>query len=259
MSFNFKKVFSLEGHTVLITGASSGIGKECAIACSQAGARILACGRNEIRLQETIDELSGQELNHKALLMELNNSDQVDDIMNNLLSEEIKINGFVHCAGVSTTLPLRNFKPEQMQQMFNSNVTSALYLSKWITKKKFAPESGQSIVLMSSVMGNIGQPGKSMYGATKGALQSAALSLAVELAPKKIRVNTISPGVVETPMSSNAVYSRNEDARKSIESMHPLGLGSPDDVAAAVLYLLSPGARWVSGINLVVDGGYSSK
>lgn len=259
MSFNYEKAFSLKGQTVLITGASSGIGQACAVACSQAGARVLACGRNEERLQETLVQLDKQHLNHRALLMELTHPEEVDALMGTLQDEGGCIDGFVHCAGVSTTLPLRNFKPEQMQQMFHTNVTAALYLSKWITKKKLVPESGQSIVLMSSVMGNLGESGKQMYSATKGALQAAARSMAVELAAKQIRVNTISPGVVETPMSLTAVYSRNEAARKAIESMHPLGLGQPEDVAAAVLYLLSPGARWVTGINLIVDGGYSSK
>lgn len=259
MSFNYEKAFSLEGQTVLITGASSGIGQACAVACSQAGARVLACGRNEARLQGTLAQLDKQHLNHRALLMELTHPEEVDAIMGGLQDEGVNINGFVHCAGVSTTLPLRNFKPEHMQQMFNTNVTAALYLAKWVTKKKFVPESEQSIVLMSSVMGNLGESGKCMYSATKGALQAVARSLAVELASKKIRVNTISPGVVETPMSQNAVYSRNEEARKAIEEMHPLGLGRPDDVAAGVLFLISPASRWVTGVNLVVDGGYSSK
>lgn len=259
MSFNYKKAFSLEGQTVLITGASSGIGQVCAVACSQAGARVLACGRNETRLQETLAQLDNQHLKHRTLLMELNHPGAVDAIMRTLQDEGVRIDGFVHCAGVSTTLPLRNFKPEQMQQMFSTNVTAALYLAKWLTKKKFVPANGQSIVLISSVMGNLGESGKHMYSATKGALQAAARSLAVELAPKKIRVNTISPGVVDTLMSQNAVYSRNEEARKAIEEMHPLGLGRPDDVAAVVLFMLSSASRWITGVNLVADGGYSSK
>lgn len=256
---DYPGLFSLENQTILITGASSGIGRACAIACSQAGARVLACGRNQLRLDETLQLLSRQELNHRALLLELTDSEAVDAAMDALEAEGVKLNGMVYAAGVSTTLPLRNFKKEQLHQMMDTNVYAALYLARRVTKKKMVAEEGQSIVLLSSVMGNLGESGKSMYSATKGALQAAARSLAVELAAKKIRVNTVSPGVVETPMSQTAVYSRNEEARKAIESLHPLGLGKPEDVAASVLYLLAQASGWVTGHNLIVDGGYSAK
>jgi NAD(P)-dependent dehydrogenase (short-subunit alcohol dehydrogenase family) len=251
--------FSLEGKTILITGASSGIGRACSIACSRAGARIILCGRNEARLKETLDNLHGIDLQHRIIVMELTNTAQVDDVMNNILREYAKIDGMIYCAGISTTLPLRNFTPEKMHQMFDCNVTSAFYLARWISQKKLIPEDGQSYIFMSSVMGNLGDLGKSMYSATKGALQAGCRSLAVELASKKIRVNTISPGVVETPMSENAVYSRNSETRKVIENLHPLGLGKPDYVSDVAVFLMSPAAKWITGINLIVDGGYSAK
>jgi NAD(P)-dependent dehydrogenase (short-subunit alcohol dehydrogenase family) len=249
-------IFSLKGKTILITGASSGIGRACAIECSKAGAAILAFGRDEERLAETFDSLEGE---GKAFSVDLTNTDEVDEVMKALEDDGIKIDGVIHSAGISTTLPLRMITPDKIQPLFDVNVSSAIYLSKWITRKKLVPDSGSSIVFLSSVMGSVGEAGKTIYSITKGAVLAASRSMAVELASKNIRVNCISPGVVETPMSDSAVYNRNEDARKKIEALHPLGLGKPEDVASAAVYLLSDAASWVTGTNLFVDGGYTAR
>jgi NAD(P)-dependent dehydrogenase (short-subunit alcohol dehydrogenase family) len=249
-------IFSLKGKTILITGASSGIGRACAIECSKAGAAILAFGRDEERLAETFDSLEGE---GKAFSVDLTNTDEVDEVMKALEDDGIKIDGVIHSAGISTTLPLRMITPDKIQPLFDVNVSSAIYLSKWITRKKLVPDSGSSIVFLSSVMGSVGEAGKTIYSITKGAVLAASRSMAVELASKNIRVNCISPGVVETPMSDSAVYNRNEDARKKIEALHPLGLGKPEDVAKAAIYLLSDASGWVTGTNLFVDGGYTAR
>lgn len=248
--------FSLKGKTILITGASSGIGRACAEQCSKAGAVILAFGRDEERLAETINSLDGE---GKAFSVDLTNTDEVDKVMRELEDEGVKIDGVIHSAGISTTLPLRMITPDKIQPLFEVNVSSAIYLSKWVTRKKMVPENGSSIVFLSSVMGSVGEAGKTMYSITKGAVLAASRSMAVELASKKIRVNCISPGVVETPMTDGAVYSRNEEARKKIEDLHPLGLGKPEDVANAAIYLLSDASGWVTGTNLFVDGGYTAR
>ena len=120
-------------------------------------------------------------------------------------------------------------------------------------------EDGGSIVFISSVMGVVGENGKTLYSMTKGALISAVKSMSVELAPRKIRVNAISPGMVETPMSKNAIYSRNEESLDKLRKMHPLGFGKPEDVANASVFLLSDASRWITGTNLIVDGGYLAK
>ncbi len=248
--------FNLKEKTILITGASSGIGRSCAIECSRAGATVLAFGRNEDRLQETLDKLHTR---GRYFSVDLNDTETVDQTMKSLEEEGTTIDGVIFSAGISTTLPLRMITPDKIQPIFDTNVSSAIYLAKWVTRKKFVPKNGSSLVFLSSVMGSVGESGKTIYSLSKGAILAASRSMAVELASKKIRVNCISPGVVETPMSDGAVYSRNEEARKKIEDLHPLGLGDPEDVANAAIYLLCDVAKWVTGTNLFVDGGYTAK
>jgi NAD(P)-dependent dehydrogenase (short-subunit alcohol dehydrogenase family) len=132
-------------------------------------------------------------------------------------------------------------------------------LSKICCKSGVVHPDGASIVWIASVTASVGAVGKALYGASKSALVAAAKGLALEYAPKKIRFNTISPGVVVTPMSMSSVYSKNPEALKQVADLHPLGLGQPDDVAAAVVFLLSDEARWVTGTDLIIDGGYTSR
>jgi NAD(P)-dependent dehydrogenase (short-subunit alcohol dehydrogenase family) len=146
-----------------------------------------------------------------------------------------------------------------MEQFFQTNVISAVSLTKQVVKISQFSEEGGSIVFISSVMGIAGEKGKALYSMTKGALIAAVRSLAIELAPRKIRVNSISPGVVETPMSKNAIYSRNEESLNKIRTLHPLGLGQPEDIANACVFLLSNASRWITGTNLVADGGYLAR
>src|SRR5699024_4031189 len=236
--------FSLNNKTILITGASSGIGRSCAIECSKAGATVLAFGRDEQRLKETLKDM---ETPGRSMSVDLNNTEDLDEVMKSLGEEGMTIDGVIHSAGISTTLPLRMISPDKMRPLYETNVSAAIYLTKWVSRKKFVPDNGSSIVFLSSVMGSVGEAGKTIYSMTKGAVLAASRSMAVELATKDIRVNCISPGVVESPMSKNAVYSRNEEARSKIESLHPLGLGRPEDVAHAARYLLSEASRWVTG------------
>jgi NAD(P)-dependent dehydrogenase (short-subunit alcohol dehydrogenase family) len=251
-------VFSLKNKNILITGASSGIGRACAIECSKAGASVYLLGRNTERLEESMKMMASNE-RHRPVSLELTDFAAVDEFMETLENEGTLIHGLIHSAGISTTLPLRAFNPEKLEPFIQLNVTAGIYLSRWITRKKMVPESGSSIVFLSSVMGSVGEAGKFIYSITKGAITSASKSLAIELAGKRIRVNTISPGVVETPMSGTAVYSRNESELAKIKELHPLGLGTPEDVAYAALYLLSDASRWVTGSNLFVDGGYTAR
>ncbi len=250
-------MFGLKNKTILITGASSGIGRQCAVSCSNMGAKVILFGRNKERLKETQQLLPSPEASDYYSI-NLTEYENVEKIINTVVQEHGQFDGLINAAGISTTLPLKLIKPEHLSEFYSVNVVSSINLTKLVTKKKNFKEKG-SIIFITSIMGIVGEKGKTTYSLTKGALISGARSLAVELASRNIRINTISPGVVETPMSKNAVYSKDEESLNRIKSLHPLGLGQPEDVASACVFLLSDEAKWITGTNLIVDGGYTAK
>lgn len=251
-----KNPFDLSGKKLVITGASSGIGRQCAITANTLGAFVVLIGRSEERLLETASSLSNTD--YLLLAVDITDYEQTAAELEKLL-QGLKIDGIIHAAGISTTLPLRNITPEKLQPFFETNVFAAINITKLLTKIKYANPDGMSIVFISSVMGIVGELGKTIYGLTKGALVAGAKSLALELAQKNIRVNCVLPGVVETPMSANAVYSQDAAAYDKIKSYHPIGLGKPEDVANACAFLISDAARWITGTDLIVDGGYTAR
>lgn len=250
--------FSLDGKTILVTGASSGIGRQTAISCSRAGARVVLLGRDETRLQQTLAAMNSPDL-HLVYAVDLLDYDVVGKMLKEAVSQVGSLHGLVNAAGISTTLPLKLLSPEKMDHFFRTNVHSAIQLTKLFIKHAAQNNDGASVIFLSSVMGMAGEMGKTIYSLTKGALIAGARSLALELATRNVRVNTISPGVVVTPMSQSAVYSQDEESLNRVKSLHPLGLGKPEDVANACIFLLSDAARWVTGTNLVVDGGYTAR
>lgn len=249
--------FSLRGKAIIVTGASSGIGRQCAINCSQLGAKLILMGRNTERLKETLSSLD-DENEHLMYPFDLLDHDKLEEVLNDIETKVGNIDGIVNCAGVSTTLPFRRVTPEKMNEFFHNNVISAFNLCRRLIQGKLMGTQGGSIIFLSSVMSITGASGKALYGMTKGALLSGAKSLALELAPKSIRVNCISPGVVVSPMSKNAIYSKDEESLQRVTDLHPLGLGEAGDVAYACAYLLSDASKWVTGTNLVIDGGYTA-
>ena len=249
--------FSLEGKNIIVTGASSGIGQQCAIDCSRLGATIHLVGRNEDRLGETLSYLEGR--GHSIHALDLTDFDQVEPMVKGIVESSGKISGLLNCAGISTTLPFRLASTDKMDEFFRANVETALYLSKVVSAKKYTDVDGASIVFFASVMGVVGESGKMLYSMTKGALLAAMRSLALEFAKRKVRFNAVSPGVIVTPINQDQAYMKDPDSRARIEELHPLGLGQTTDISNACIYLLSDAARWVTGQNLIIDGGYTAR
>lgn len=247
--------FSLENKRIVITGASSGIGRCCSVACSRMGARVILFGRDQARLSETLQGMVNPE-NHVVNAIDLLAYTDITKKVNEIVHNSGRIDGLINCAGISTTLPVNAVSPEKMIFFFQTNVAGPLNLTRHIVRSANFSEKGGSVIFISSIMSVAGESGKTLYSMTKGALVAAAKSMAIELSKRKIRVNCISPGVIETPMSQNAIYSKDEESLNRIKNLHPLGLGKPEDVANACIFLLSDASSWITGTNMIVDGGY---
>lgn len=251
--------FSLENKVIIVTGASSGIGAQCAIDCSKMGARIVLVARNEERLKQTLEQCE-EPSRHMILPLDLSSSDGLKESIKDVVAKVGKINGVVNCAGMSSVTPLKLVTDELLDQFFRTNVYSAINLSKEVTRiSNYDKEHGCSIIFFASIMGLCGEKCKTMYSATKGALIAAARSMACELAKNKVRVNVVSPGAIETPINAKLPHMADPELRKELEEKHLLGLGECSDIANACIYLLSDAAKWVTGQNIVVDGGYTCK
>lgn len=249
--------FEIRNKVILITGATSGIGKSCAIECSKMGAKLILIGRNKEKLKNLENELEGKE--NVFISQDLTEYSEIESVINIAVEQLGKINGFIHSAGMEQTKPLQFLKPEDYEKVFGINVFAGFELARIISKKKNIAESGSSFVFISSIMGVLGQPGIIAYSASKGALISGIKSMALELLPKKIRVNCVLPAVLETEMTINFLKNIPEESRNEIYRMHPMGIGKPEDVANASIFLISNASKWITGISLVVDGGYSSR
>lgn len=241
--------FSLEGKTILVTGASSGIGKATAIECSKMGAKLIITGRNEKRLNETMDSLAG--IGHNTIIANLEKEEEIQT----LVSTIEKIDGAVLCAGVgdSTLIPFASKK--RFTLIFDTNLFAQTELIRILVKKKKLGLH-PSIVAISSISAYVPTLGNGIYGASKAALSSWIKYAAQELGPKSIRINSICPGMVDTPLIHDGAIS--EDQMK--EDMKNYALrryGKPEEIAYACIYLLSDASAWVTGTNLVVDGGAS--
>ena len=248
--------FSLENKTILVTGASSGIGRQCAIDCATVGAKVVLVARNEERLKATLKQMQGS--GHVYYTFDLEQiSQEGKKFVSNIVKEHGCISGVINCAGISSTMPLKLVKQEALEQMVRTNIYSAYFLTQEVCRLGNYDKVGASIIFLSSIMGVTGENAKSMYSLTKGSLISVARSLAVELAPKHIRVNCISPGAIETPINASQPYMADPDKRAALEAKHPLGLGQTTDISYACVYLLSNAARWITGQNLIIDGGYT--
>ena len=235
----------------LVTGASSGIGRETAITLSQTG-HLLLNGRNTERLEETRQLCKNPEFHH-IWPFDLKELEGIEASLCHLLAtHDIRILQFVHCAGLLKIVPLRLLEPVNAVDTINVNLMSAIEISRLLIRRKVNDKILRSIVFVSSTASQFGARGFSVYCAAKGGLDAYMRALAVELAPN-VRVNSVLPGAVRTAMTEQ-MFS-NKDTIDRISSDYPLGLGQQSDIANAIGFLLSDSARWITGQQLVVDGG----
>ncbi len=251
---NLFKSDALEGMTYLVTGASSGIGRTTAILLADCGARVVVNGRDEVRLNETLSALNGS--GHRAFPCALKTADQTNDWVKGLLESTGPLNGVLHSAGIEMIRPVRMIKQAHLDDVLGSSLFAAFGMVKALCGKG-ALVDGASLVFMSSVAGSTGQIGMTAYSAAKASIDGMVRSLACELAPRKIRVNSISAGAVHTAMHERITKGSGDDVTRAYANSHLLGFGTPEDVAQAVVYLLSPVSRWVTGTTMFVDGGYA--
>lgn len=241
--------FSLEGKTILITGASSGIGRSVAIECSKSGAKLILTGRNKDRLVQTSNDLAGD--SHKLVSADLSVEEDIDSIV----SQIDKVDGVVLSAGIGTTLPLKFYTPQKVKELFEVNFFSQVELvRKLFVKKKFNRNS--SVVAISSIGGNYAyNMGNGIYGASKAALSSWCKSAALEFSAKPIRVNSICPGMVHTPLVDDATAFDETQLKEYTDKIALRRFGKPEEIAWCAIYLLSDASSWVTGSEIVIDGG----
>ena len=242
--------FSLEGKTILVTGASSGIGRATAIACSQMGAVVVVTGRNESRLQETLDALEGS--GHQMIVADITNDDQIDYLVDQIPA----INGLVNNAGITETCPTQFIKRDKLNRVMEVNTIAPILLTQRILKKKKLGKGG-SIVFTCSISGTcVCVGGNVLYSASKGAIHGFMKNAALDLAHKGIRVNDVCPGMIDTHILDAGTISVEQ---LEIEAQrYPMKrFGKPEEVAYGIIYLLSDASSFVTGSSIVIDGGFT--
>lgn len=239
--------FTLEGKKILVTGASSGIGKAIAIECSKMGAELYITAKNPGRLENTYSSLDG--VGHKMIVADLSRDSDLDKIVESVQ----KIDGLVHSAGVIQSVPFKYIERDNMEHIMGINFFAPVILTKRLFRKNLLANNG-SIVFISSLGALSAARGNGIYSASKGALNSISGVMAIELAKKRIRVNCILPGMVKTDFVGNILSSSELDEDSN---SYPLGYGEPSDVAYAAIYFLSKASKWVTGCKFIIDGGVS--
>jgi len=244
------------GRWVFVSGASSGLGRAAAVELARHGARVVLSGRDAERLTQTAQLLGGAE--HRILPLDLAQLDGIAAAVQQLRQSTGPLYGLCHAAGTVQTRPLQASTVEVVREQLGVNLLAGLELARVLCRRDVMTEEGGSVLFVSSAYGRVGMAGQTAYSAGKGALYSATRAMAVELARRRIRVNTLSPGLVMTQMTDHALGLLTEDQVQRIRDSHPLGAGTPEDVARAAVFLLAPASRWITGTDLAVDGGLTA-
>lgn len=250
-----EKVF--EGKTIVVSGASSGIGRAIAIHLARQGAGLVLIGRDQDRLEETAQRSGARVC--RIIRLDLTNVSAIMPALKEAASSVGRFYGLCHAAGTVDTLPLSATSSEKIQTMMEVNYVAGMELARSVTRRDLLNEEGGAVLFISAVYGLVGKPGQIAYSGSKGAVIAAARAMAIELARRNIRVNVISPGMVRTEMTEKAIVGLSTQQVQALKDAHPLGFGSPDDIANAAAFLLSPQSNWITGANLVVDGGCSAQ
>lgn len=249
---------SIEGHHIVLTGATSGIGRQCAIDFAKAGARLVLLGRNSANLDQVLSECTTLGAKCLAYTADVTDAQAVKSAIEDAVGKAGKIDGLLYAAGIEKTLPFNKLTADDYQDIYAVNVVGAMNLVALLSKKANRGDNPH-YVLISSITGIIGRPGVAAYAASKGALLSAVKTIALELAQKNATINCISPGTIMTPLMVKMMESLSEEQREARKAGFPLGLGEPADISATAQFLLSSGSRWITGQNIVVDGGYTAR
>ncbi len=240
--------------TVVVAGASSGIGRQIAITLSRLDGRVVLIARREEQLKETIAMMEGN--NHLYYPADLNNVDEIDALIKKVVVDVGSIDGLAYCAGISRPRPLRVVSPEALENMMKINFFSFYEMVRSATKKGNY-NKGMRIVGLSSTASPMGGKGQSAYSASKAAMDATVHVLAQELADKDICINTIRAGMTDTDMYKGFLKARGEEGKEYLLTKQILGIANVQDIANAAVYLLSPKARFITGANIAVDGGYT--
>lgn len=251
------QLVDLTDRKIIVAGASSGIGKQTAITLSKLGAKLVLVARRENLLQDTLAELEGTD--HSYYCCDLSNTDEIEGVVKQIVSEHGAMDGLAYVAGTGRSVPIAQFSPDKIESVFRINYFGFIEFIRQISKKgRFNP--GMRIVGVSSIAAFCGDPAHTAYSGSKAAVDGSIRCLARELAPKGICINSVAPGMTDTPMFAgfNKNYGEGSDSLAYILKRQYLGIGKPEDIANAISFLISPAARFITGTCLCVDGGYTT-
>lgn len=248
-------MIKFNGENILVTGASDGIGKAICILLNSLGANVIGIARSEDKLKLLKEEMTYKE-KFSYVIRDLSvDIDELPNLVSKIAKEYGKLSGLVYAAGMIEILPLKAITEEKLNQVHNLNFKSAVMLCKGFSDKRNNIGESSSTVLLSSIASLLGYKGLISYSTSKGAINSLVKSLAVELSQNKVRVNSVSPGHINTELFNQNKELYNKEFLEELETKYPFGLGEPEDIANIVTFLLSDKSRWITGQNIVVDGG----